>query len=347
MAIRALGVILALGGGAFASDLVEAKVEAASMRQWVSHLSSDEMGGRANGSAELDRAADWLAQRFREIGLKPAPGQNGFFQPFEFKDRQGASYAVKNVIGWMEGGDPKLKDEYIMLSAHYDHVGRSDQPVDGDGVFNGADDDASGVAMVMGIVATLDKLRATPGFALKRSVMAVAWAGEEMGLKGSQHYAKNPWLPLEKLAVNLNFEMVGHSTNSGPGNFWMTGASFSDLRELVAKLSRQYGLTLIDEPMPDQNFFFRSDNRSFALLEFDRSARTAVGVPAHSFCTWGGEEHYHQLHDEADLLDYENMASMARLFAAVTMALANRQERPVWTNKEGNMFQFSRPGEKP
>jgi len=317
---------------------------AGDMREWLAFLSSDDMAGRANGSPELERAADWLAERYAELGLKPLPGQDDYFQEYELVDRQGNRHRVRNVLGWIEGADSALKDEYVLLSAHYDHVGLADEPVEGDRVFNGADDNASGVALVLGVAAALrNEIHGDDGAGPKRSIVAAAWSGEELGLLGSKHYASEPVLPVEDLAVNLNFEMVGHTTNLGKNQVWMTGDAYSDLADILRPVFHENDWELNSDPQPAQMFFFRSDNASFALLKPNREARTSVGVPAHTFSTWGGEDHYHQLNDEHEAIDFDNLAGLARLFAKSALALANRTEAPAWTNNEGNPLRFSRP----
>lgn len=323
-----------------AAGKMPAQVGSGVLRQWLAFLSSDEMKGRDNGSEEIERAASWLAETFKEIGLQPAPGLSDYFQGYEIKTEQGG-FPAKNVIGYLEGDDPKLKEEYIVLSAHYDHVGVNPE-LEGDQILNGADDDASGVINIMGIAASLIKLQKEAGSPkLKRSLLVIAFSGEEMRLLGSRHYAKHPLLPHEKMLTNLNFEMVGHSRKTGKNRFFMTGAQYSELNPLVKALAAEYSWELIDNPFKEMKLFFRSDNVSFAMLEYNREERTALGIPAHSFSTWGGEDHYHQPHDEADSIDYDNLAGFVQMMAGVVRALCERTEPIQWLENEE--FTFRRP----
>ncbi|CAM2066905.1 M28 family peptidase [Sulfidibacter corallicola] len=309
---------------------------AETLKQWAFTLAGDEMQGRQEGTEGAKRASEWLAARFKELGLKPAPGQTDFFQPFSY-EIQDKKVRARNVIGYLEGSDPKRRDEFIVLSAHYDHVGVNPELTD-DPIFNGADDDASGTVLVMAVAKALSE--SAPDKRPARSVIFVAWAAEEVGLKGSRHYAKNPLFPLEKTVVNLNFEMVGHATKTGRRNFWMTGKAYSDLADIVVQQAKQRDWTLVENPFPQQKLFFRSDNISLVMLEHNREKRTARGIPAHSFTTWGGEDHYHRPHDEPQFLDYQNMAELAQLMTAVTLDVANREPWVAW--KPNDQFVFER-----
>jgi len=320
----------------------EPQVSAEQLRSWLSYLASDEMKGRANGSPEIRKAADWLAERYKEAGMKPAPGRSSYFQHAKITHRGSDELIdIINVIGYLEGSDPSLKDEYILISGHYDHVGVNLE-LEGDTIFNGADDDGSGVVLGLGIIHTLHKMKQDPNFkGFKRSLVIVAWAGEELGLKGSKSYMKDPFLPVEKMNVNLNFEMVGHTQKKGKKQVWMVGNKFSDLFSIIHDDFAPFGWTLAEDAFPKMNLFFRSDNATFALLETNREARTAVGIPAHSFSTWGGEEHYHQVTDEPDKIDYENLAGLTEIMSHVVVKVANREKRIEWI--ENDFLQFSRP----
>lgn len=323
----------------------EPMVDAAQLREWLHYLSSDEMKGRANGSPEIKKAAHWLVEQYKENGLKAVPGQKGFLQPAQVKPRGSETPVdIENVIGYLEGSDPVLKNEYILLSGHYDHVG-TNPDLEGDTIFNGADDDGSGVILTLGIVRSLHKMKQQPGFSgLKRSLLVVAWAGEELGLRGSKSYLEKPFLPVNNMMVNLNFEMVGHTEKLGKKQVWQVGHKFSNLYATIKDEFTPFGWTLKEDAFPKMGLFFRSDNATFALLEMNREAKTAVGIPAHSFSTWGGEGHYHQVNDEPDTIDYENLAELTQAMTAVVLKLANQEDRIAWIENE--FVQFSRPDEK-
>ena len=312
------------------------------VQKWMEFLAGDEMKGRANGSPELDKAAYWLVRRLKDAGLTTVPGQDSFFHEYTVTDRRGNTYDGKNVLAWLEGSDPKLKHEYIMLSGHYDHVGVNEDAPGDDKIFNGADDDASGVLTSLGIVTMLQRLQEDPNFVgLKRSVLFVAWGAEEVGLLGSGDYIKKPWLPVKDMSANLNFELTGHSAKTGKKKIWTVGADFSELDEVVKPVLESYGWELVKEPFPKYNLFFRSDNIHFAMMERDMEKKTATGVPAHSFSTWGGGEHYHAPNDDPSGIDYQNMADLIEAMTRVVIDLANRDGVIQWT--ENDKFEFTRP----
>ncbi len=309
----------------------------AQMKQWVETLAGDAMKGRMEGTEGAAKAADWLAAEFAKIGLAPLPGAEDYFQPFSFT-HNGETIKARNVIGMIPGSDPALKEEWIMITAHYDHIGEKTEG-EGDLIYNGADDNASGVAVAMAIGKTLSRLQ-KKGQGPKRSILVIGWAAEEEGLHGSRWFAKNPLIALEKLVVNLNLEMVGHATKLGPKKIWMTGRDYSDLHEVVAKHTGKHGWEFISNPFPKLNLFVRSDNVPFAMLVADREKRTAQGVPAHSFSTWGGEDHYHAVHDNPDRVDAENMAALAQMMTDVTRDLADRASWVKWQSND--FYTFSR-----
>lgn len=306
---------------------------AADYRRWVETLSDDALQGRENGKPGLEKAASFIKEEFEKLGLKPLPGQDGFEQRFEVPTNSGQA-EVANLIAYLPGSDPSLKNEYVVLSAHYDHIGMAAEGEDR--IYNGADDDASGVAVSLGIVRNI--LALPKDQRPKRSLVVIAWAAEELGLLGSQHFVKNPLFPLEKIFVNLNFELVGHATKTGTKTVWMTGREYSSLGETIQPLIEAEGWSLVADPFPQMHLFMRSDNFSFVAIEMDMANRIAVGVPAHSFTTWGGEPHYHHVDDEADKMDFENMAGLGRVMARVASAMADADEPVVWIDGEKLKF---------
>lgn len=313
------------------------QTDPAQMKQWVETLAGDAMKGRLEGTEGAAKASAWLADEFAKIGLAPLPGAKGYFQPFSFT-HNGETIKARNVLGMIPGSDPQLKDEWIMITAHYDHIGEKKEG-EGDLIYNGADDNASGVAVAMAIGKSLSALQ-KKGQGPKRSVLVIGWAAEEEGLHGSRWFAKNPLIALEKLVVNLNLEMVGHATKLGRKKLWMTGRDYSDLNKVVAEHAGKHGWEFLSDPFPNLNLFVRSDNVPFAMLVVDREKRTAQGVPAHSFSTWGGEDHYHAVHDNPDRVDADNMAALAQMMTDVTRDLAERESWVKWQSND--FYSFSR-----
>jgi hypothetical protein len=214
-----------------------------------------------------------------------------------------------NVVGLLPGSGPQ--DEVIILTAHYDHIGMADEGADR--IYNGADDDASGVAMVLELARAL-----ADGPAPHRTVMAVLVTGEERGLLGSRAYVEGAPVPIEYTVANLNFEMVGRPDESvgGRGRLWLTGWERTTLGpELEA-----VGLPVFPDPYPDQQFFMRSDNISFAR----------EGIPAQSLSSFGLHEDYHRVSDEAHTLDYDHMGLAGEAALAVVRGLAGGALTPRW-----------------
>lgn len=234
----------------------------------------------------------------------------------------------QNVVGVLEGSDPVLKDEYILLSAHYDHVGVG---AEGDGayteqdsIFNGTRDNGIGsIAMV----ATAKALGQKPP---KRSVIYFACTGEEKGLLGSQYYAENPLVPLEKTVFNLNIDNGGYNDTS---IVTIIGYGRTGTDEAVQEASQRYGLEAISDPAPEQGLFDRSDNVSFAVK----------GVPCLSFSmgftAFDAEimKYYHQVTDNPDNVDYDYIQKYAQAYAHLARKIADAEGLPFWI--EGDKYE--------
>lgn len=230
-----------------------------------------------------------------------------------------------NVMGIIPGSDPLLREEYVLLTAHYDHVGTG---ADGgmpfspeDSIFNGARDNA------MGTVALLTAAKALAQQPPKRSVIILAVTGEEIGLLGSGYYADNPLIPLHKVIFNLNTDGAGYNDTQ---YISIVGAGRTGTDAHIAQGAGAFGLKVFNDPAPDQGLFDRSDNVSFATK----------GVPAANFSpgmTAFDEaimQYYHQVADEADSVDFEYFAKYCRAFAHTARLIADGDERPRWKAKD-------------
>ena len=224
-------------------------------------LAADSMEGRLTGTAGSARAARFIERRFRQAGLE-AVGDSGFYQlvPMSLTtsrsgrvrprvleswaawDTLPADARIKeaNIVGVLPGSDPELRDEYVLVTAHYDHVGIG-RPVDGDSIYNGADDDASGTAALIWIAESLAASDARPA----RSIVFAAVTGEEMGLLGTRWYITDPPVPLDATVANLNIEMIARLDPAvGPGRAWLTGFERTTMGEMLAAA----GLPLDPDP---------------------------------------------------------------------------------------------------
>jgi len=271
-------------------------------------------------------------------------------QPFALNANKKLSITVKvrsdqtttqNVVGVFEGSDAVLKDEYVALGAHYDHVGIG-LPVNGDAIYNGADDDGSGTTALLAMAEALAKARVRP----KRSVLFVWHAGEEKGLWGSRYFTNYPTLPLAKVVTQINIDMIGRSkkegdTNprnqelSGPNEIYVIGSRMmsTELGDLVAGVNKQYlNLTYdyrYDNPADPNRFFFRSDHYNYARK----------GIPIVFFFD-GEHEDYHKPGDSVDKIDFQKMENVARTIYLTLWELANRPARPVVDKQLPQQLQF-------
>jgi len=300
-------------------------ISADELEEWVSFLASDEMKGRNNGSPEMEKAAEWLALKFREFGIKPVYPDGELIRPYSFQSRRGGTFDERNIVGIIEGTDPALKDEYIIVTAHFDHVGIR-RPVENDSIYNGADDNAAGTCTLLGVAKSIKENNYMPG----RTILFASVSGEEMGLHGSRYLAANMPLPLQNAYVNINFEMTGHSEDLGKGNFFMTGCSFSNLDETVLEFQPANKHILIDTIAMADRLFYMSDNIAFARIE--RNGGISSGIPCGTFVTTTTGDHIHTPQDEVDLFDFENMAGLVDYFAEMIIWLSHSDKDIIWTD---------------
>lgn len=310
----------------------EVTVNPEEVRAALSVLAADSLEGRATGTRGAARAARFIAAELRRHGVDPA-GDDGYLQTVALARTtmpNGRTRLVRlpdlgaldtipaerqvmdaNVVGIIPGSDPALRDEVVLISAHYDHVGIG-RPVNGDSIYNGADDDASGVVAVLEIARALKS-----GPAPKRTVVFLLATGEEVGLLGTRWFIDHPPVPLERVVANLEVEMIGRpdSLAGGPGKAWLTGYERSTMGEML----RDGGIPIVADPRPEQNFFMRSDNIAFAYR----------GIPAHTLSSFNLHEDYHRPSDEVDKVDFEHMARVIEAAIQATRLLTDG-DVPVW-----------------
>ncbi|MEW5884193.1 MAG: M20/M25/M40 family metallo-hydrolase [Armatimonadota bacterium] len=301
---------------------VSSEVSPARLKQHVEYLASDALQGRATGTPGKEAAAEYIAARFREVGLKPLP-DGRYFQVAKgvaVRTREGnAAVDQRNVIGWIEGSHADLREEFVVVSAHYDHLGA--RPGEGDTIFNGANDNASGVAGLIEVARSLASSAAKP----KRSVVFVAFFGEERGMLGSRHYVANPPFPLRGTVAVLNLEQIGRTDDTDGRQLKrasLTGFDYSTVSEVVKAAGAARGVEVYKHPRNSDAYFLRSDNASFAR----------AGVPAHTLAVAFAFADYHGVDDEADRLDYENMAVVCDVIADAVLRLANAADAPRWND---------------
>ncbi len=229
---------------------------------------------------------------------------------------------LKNVVGILRGSDPKLKDTCVMVTAHYDHVGMKPDG-DGDRIFNGANDDGSGTVSVVELAHAFAAMPVHP----LRTIVFVAFFGEEKGDLGSHYYAAHPVVPIAKTVADINLEQVGRTDSTeGPqlNNASLTGFGYSTVGDVLVKAGALTGVKIYKHPKNSDLYFSRSDNQALA----------DVGVPAHTLCVAFDYPDYHGLGDEWPKVNYENMAKVDRSVAVALFMLADNPAAPRWNPKE-------------
>lgn len=229
-----------------------------------------------------------------------------------------------NVIGYLEGTDSTLKDQYIVVSGHFDHVGVGVKPGLTDSIHNGARDNALGISAVL---MTAFELAANPP---KRSIIFAAFTGEEIGLLGSEYFIDHSPVPLNEIIFNLNCDGAGYHDTTIVS---VMGLNRVGAAEEMTKAAAKYDLGIFADPAPEQNLFDRSDNVNFA----------AVGIPAPTF-TPGIKEfnqeiskYYHQPNDEFESLNMNYVYRFSRAFRTAAELIANKEEQPRWS--EGDKYE--------
>lgn len=234
----------------------------------------------------------------------------------------------QNVIGILEGSDPQLKNEYIIVSAHYDHVGVGKQGggayTEQDSIFNGARDNGFGTVSLLATVKAMYQKRP------KRSIIFLAVTGEEQGLLGSQYYAENPLIPLEKTVFNLNTDAAGYNNTE---NVMVVGIEHVPVREELTNGAKPFGLGILDDPVPEQNLFTRSDHYNFVK----KGVPAIFITPALTAFDEEITKYYHQVTDNPDSIDYNYLLKYCQTFAHTVRIFADRAERPFW--KAGGTYE--------
>ncbi len=241
-----------------------------------------------------------------------------------------------NVAGLLRGSDPSLREEVVVYSAHLDHLGIG-EPVQGDSIYNGALDNASGSAGLLEVARAFATLPTTP----RRSVMFLAVTGEEEGLLGSDYFAEHPTVPIERIVANVNLD--GLALLYPLREMVAFGAEHSTLDSTVARAAKRLGVTLAPDPFPQEVFFVRSDQYSFvrrgvpSLFPF-MGMRSDSGVDAPArFKEWLASRYHTPQDDIGQPMNFEAGARHAQLGFLVGLEIANANERPAW--RKGDFFE--------
>lgn len=287
----------------FAQDISKEKVLAV-----VSTLASDELKGRKFGTPENDKAAEYIAKEFKQNNLDYCFGDS-YLIPFEYKGQKGY-----NVCGIKKG----KSEQSLAFSAHFDHIGTNNK--EGDNIYNGADDDASGVSTVIGL-ADYFKDKKTDF-----SMVFMAFNAEEIGLVGSKALSENQNLNpvFNNIKALFNFEMLATESQFGKNAVFMTGDEFSDFDELI-NANAVNGLKVYPDPYQGQQLFYRSDNVNFVKKK----------IIAHSISTVDMNKtfHYHAVNDDINIVDADNLTNIINNFAKTIEKFNAKNFQPKYNNK--------------
>lgn len=291
-------------------------------------LASDELHGRASATRDEHLAALFAASQFEALGLEPG-GDNGTYlqktglpdplserlQQYLAKFPNGPRKETWNAVAILRG--TSLANETVLLTAHLDHLGIG-PAVNGDDIYNGADDDASGTTAVLALAHML-----ATGKRPRRTIVFALFGSEEIGGFGNHAFLTHPPVPLTSIVANLEFEMIGRPDPAVPvGTLWLTGYDRSDLGPELAR----HGAHLVADPHPSQHFFRRSDNYALAL----------EGIIAQTVSSFGLHKDYHRPSDEISTIDFAHMTQAIESMAKPIRWLANTTWKPEW-----------KPGRKP
>jgi len=243
------------------------------------------------------------------------------------------SLETENVLAFLEGADPRLKDEIVVVTSHYDHVGIGRPDSTGDRIYNGADDDGSGTIGILNMARAF-QLASQDGVYPKRSILFLNVTAEENGLLGSRYYSDHPVFPIEQTVVNLNTDMIGrideeHKQKGMEDYTYIIGSELisSDLDSLITTANRRSGQVELNKKYNDlqdpNQFYRRSDHWNFGRL----------GVPFAFFFT-GVHEDYHRPSDEVHKIRFEKMARIVRTMYASAVMIANAEKAPSVDNQE-------------
>lgn len=291
--------------GLLAHSQVKTKIESKEVIRIETELSSDKMQGRAIFTAGIDSASVFIEKEFKKVGLDFYQNLKNYRQEFTAK-----SNSANNVIGIIPG--KSKSDEFVIFSAHFDHLGMVEEG--SDKIYNGANDDASGVTAVISLAKYFKELKNN-----ERTLIFVAFTGEEIGGFGSSFFSKS--IDADKVVAMFNIEMIGTQSKWGKNSCYITGFEKSDFGTILQKNLKGSDFNFYEDPYPAEQLFYRSDNARLA----------ALGVPAHTISTskMDSEANYHKLSDDVTTLDLENMTQVIKAIALSSESIVKGIDTPT------------------
>ncbi|MBQ0732929.1 M28 family metallopeptidase [Aquimarina celericrescens] len=297
-------------------------ITAEELKEYLYTFAGDDFEGRDTGEPGQKKAAAFLKQQYKKIGIPSPLGGDDYFQEIPESFFRAGIKSSENVLAFIEGTEKP--EEIIVISAHYDHVGKDDNG----NIYNGADDDGSGTVSLLEIAEAFAKAK-KDGFGPKRSILFLHVTGEEKGLYGSRYYTENPVFPLVNTVTNLNIDMIGridkkHESEDKNNYVYLIGSDrlSADLHNISEEANAKYTRLDLDYTYNAKNdpnrFYFRSDHYNFAKHN----------IPI-IFYFNGVHEDYHKPTDTPDKIEYDLMAKRARLTFYTAWEVANRSQRIV------------------
>lgn len=298
-------------------------------------LASDELKGRNTIDPEINVAARYISEAFRSFRLKEIAGITDYFQHFKVKideevrinGKKTNLVPAKNVMGWIEGTDSILKNEFIVLSSHYDHIGVAEEPKMEEGkmdhIYNGARDNAIGTAAV------IDAARYFAKHPAKRSILFITFSAEEMGLVGSKYFALHPAIPLKQIIYDLNIDNASYDDTTA---ITLVGLNRTTADEDIKKACTAFDLSILPDPTGGK-LFYGSDNLPLA----------EKGIPAPTFSlgmkSFGPTvlNRYHQLSDEVGNFNLNYAMKFINSYILAAKYIADNPAQPKW--KIGDEFE--------
>ncbi|HET9136265.1 MAG TPA: M28 family peptidase [Candidatus Kapabacteria bacterium] len=311
-------LIFLLASGISHAQKTSAPISAKDLRERLNVLASDSLAGRRTGEIGCDKAAEYIAKEFKRIGLDVIDRSQTYLQQYEFSERQFDSTKktptkAANVVGFLKGSDKELSKQVVIIGAHYDHLGMGERnALDSvKSIHYGADDNASGTAGMLELAEYYAKHRKE----IKRSLIFIAFSGEEEGLFGSIHYCKDPLWSLEKTQAMINMDMIGRLKDSvliveGMGS----SPKWDALMQSIVKEKKPFRLRL------KQSGTGPSDHSSFYRKQ----------VPVLFFFT-NFHKDYHRATDTKDKINYDGETQILNLVSAITKKVANDPTKYPYT----------------
>ncbi|WP_300979285.1 M28 family peptidase [Flavobacterium sp.] len=295
-----LGLFMLLGAITYAQN----GIQQTEVTRIETELASDAMEGRGMFTPGIEKASAFIEGEFKRIGLTYYKELQSYSQDFLIKGKK-----ANNVIGIIPG--KSKPNEYVIFSGHYDHLGMEE--AGDDKIFNGANDDASGITAVITLAEYFKKKNDNA-----RTLIFVAFTGEETGGYGSSFFSNS--INADEVVAMFNIEMIGTESKWGKNSAYITGFERSDFGTILQKNLVGSGFNFYQDPYPQEQLFYRSDNATLA----------ALGVPAHTISTskMDIEPNYHKLSDEVSTLDMNNMTEIIKSIAISSQTIISGKDTP-------------------